>query len=159
MSENGFLKKLFSKLKSEYLIVIILAVVCIAVVFSGFFSFEKKDDSDDVDEYVKGLENKLEKSLSLLSGAGKVTVIISIESGKETVLATVKANEQGIFKEEPFTVGGKTVVLTETYPKISGVIIVAEGANNLSVRVSIINAASVFLNVNSDKIQILPMKK
>lgn len=159
MSENGFLKKLFSKFKSEYLIVIILAVVCIAVVFSGFFSFEKKDSNDDVDEYVKGLEDKLEKSLSLLSGAGKVTVIISVESGKETVLATVKTNEQGVSKEEPFTVGGKTVVLTETYPKISGVVIVAEGANNLSVRVSIINAASVFLNVNSDKIQILPMKK
>ncbi len=159
MSENGFLKKLFSKFKSEYLIVIILAVVCIAVVFNGFFSFEKKDSNDDVDEYVKGLEDKLEKSLSLLSGAGKVTVIISVESGKETVLATVKTNEQGVSKEEPFTVGGKTVVLTETYPKISGVVIVAEGANNLSVRVSIINAASVFLNVNSDKIQILPMKK
>lgn len=159
MSENGFLKKLFSKLKSEYLIVIILAVVCIAILFSGFFGFDKSDDSDDVDEYVQGLESKLEKSLSLLSGAGKVTVIISIESGKETVLATVKTNDQGILKEEPFTVGGKTVVLTETYPKISGVVIVAEGANNLSVRVSIINAASVFLNVSTDKIQILPMKK
>ncbi len=156
MSEEKGIKKFLSKIKIEYLIVIVLTVICLIFVFGGISS-EKTESKSDIDEYVSSLENKLKKNLSLVSGAGKVSVIISVESGMETVLATVKTTEDNSIKEEPFTVGGKTVVITETYPKITGVVIVAEGANNLAVRVSLINAVSVFLNVESDKIQILSM--
>lgn len=158
MSEEKGIKKLLSKIKTEYLIVGILTLVCISVVFNGLKTNDETS-TDTVSEYVSGLENKLENTLNKLSGAGKVTVIISVESGMETVLATTKTSDESKVTEEPFTVGGKTVVLTETYPKIVGVVIVAEGANNLSVRVSLINATAVFLNIDTEKIQILPMKK
>ncbi len=157
MSEEKGIKKFLSKIKIEYLIVIVLTVICLIFVFGGISSGKKTESKSNIDEYVSSLENKLKKNLSLVSGAGKVSVIISVESGMETVLATVKTTEDNSIKEEPFTVGGKTVVITETYPKITGVVIVAEGANNLSVRVSLINAVSVFLNIESSKIQILPM--
>lgn len=157
MSEKKGIIKFFSKIKIEYLIVIALTVICLIFVFSGVFNKGEEKTYSNIDEYVNTLENKLKKNLSLVDGAGKVSVIISVESGMETVLATVKTTEDNTVKEEPFTVGGKTVVITETYPKIIGVVIVAEGANNLSVRVSLINAVSVFLNIDSNKIQILPM--
>lgn len=157
--ENSSLKKFFSKLKIEYLIVIVLAAICLIIVFGSTNSNGKDDESSDIDEYVANLEDKLQNNLSKVRGAGKVSVIISIDSKMETVLATVKKSENDIVTEEPFTVGGKTVVITETYPKISGVVIVSEGADNLSVKVALVNATKVFLNVGSDKIQILPMKR
>ncbi len=158
MSELKGIKKLFSKIKIEYLIVIALAVICLFIVFGGTQK-NTESQSNTVNDYVDNLESKLTKSLSKVQGAGKVDVIISVESKMETVLASVKKNENGTVEEEPFTVGGKTVVLTENYPKISGVIIVAEGADNLSVRLSLINAAKVFLNIDNEKIQILTMKR
>lgn len=158
MSEQKGIKKLLSKIKIEYLIVVVLAAVCLFIVFNGMKSNEVKE-TNAVNEYVSSLENKLTKSLSKVSGAGKVNVIISVESKMETVLASVKKTENGTTEEEPFTVGGKTVILTENYPEITGVIIVAEGANNLTVRVSLINATKVFLNIDDDKIQILTMKR
>ncbi len=157
MSEEKGIKKFLSKIKIEYLIVIVLTVICLIFVFGGISSEKKTESKSNIDEYVSSLENKLKKNLSLVSGAGNVSVIISVASGMETVLATVKTTEDNSIKEEPFTVGGKTVVITETYPEITGVVIVAEGANNLAVRVSLINAVSVFLNIESNKIQILPM--
>lgn len=158
MSEQKGFKKLLSKVKIEYLIVIILAIVCLFVVFNGTKK-ESSSQANSVDNYVESLENKLTDSLSKVSGAGKVKVIISVESKMETVLASSRKSEDGITVEEPFIVGGKTVVLTENYPEITGVIIVAEGANTLSVRVGLINATKVFLNVDSDKIEILAMKR
>lgn len=158
MSDESFLKKVFSKIKIEYIIVIIFAVIIIVIVANGTTNKESTNTLD-VDNYVTTLEGKLKNSLSMVNGAGKVDVIISVESGMETVLASTKTTENGLVTETPFTVGGKTVVLTETYPKISGVIIVAEGGNNLSVKVALINATSVFLNIEEDKIKILTMKK
>ena len=55
-------------------------------------------------------------------------------------------------------VNGKPVVVTEGYPAITGVIIVAEGANNLSVKISLLSAARIFLNVGEEKIKILTRK-
>ncbi len=159
MNEDKGLKKLLSKVKIEYLIIGIIAIVCLLTISGSFSKKSTSDDKSDVDEYVENLESKLKKNLSLVSGAGKVSVIISVESGMETVLATVKTHDDDTIREEPFTVGGKTVVITETYPKISGVVIVAEGADNLQVRVSLINATCVFLNIDSEKIQILTRKR
>lgn len=159
MSEDNGLKKLLSKIKIEYLIIGIIAIVCLLTISGSFSKKTNSEDKSDVDEYVENLESKLKKNLSLVSGAGKVSVIISVESGMETVLATVKTRDDETVTEEPFTVGGKTVVITETYPKISGVVIVAEGADNLQVRVSLINATCVFLNIDSEKIQILTRKR
>lgn len=159
MNQDNGIKKLLSKIKVEYLIVGIIAIVCLLVISGTFTSKDENDQENSIDNYVENLEDKLKKNLSLVSGAGKVSVIISVESGMQTVLATVKTKDEKTYTEAPFTVGGKTVALTESYPKISGVIIVAEGANNLQVRVSLINATSVFLNIESDKIQILPRKR
>lgn len=157
--ENGVLKKFFSKVKIEYLIVIALAAICLIVVFGGITTSNKSNEKSDIEDYVSNLEDKLQKNLSKVRDAGKVSVIISVDSKMETVLATVKKSDVDTVYEEPFTVGGKTVVLTETYPKVSGVIIVAEGADNLSVKLALMNATKVFLDIDSEKIQILPMRR
>ncbi len=159
MSEEKSIKNILSKIKIEYVIVIAFAVIALIIILGGTTKNNELNNLSSIDNYVAALENKLENSLSKVTDAGKVNVIISVDSGMETVLATEKITENGITTETPFTVGGKTIVLTENYPKISGVVIVAEGASNLSVKVALINATSVFLNIDSEKIQVLDMKR
>lgn len=157
MTEKWSLKGLISKFKIEYLLILVFAVVLL-IIFTGGSSNDEVKQVSTIDSYVEALENKLSLALSKIDGAGKVSVVISVESGMQTVLATEKTTENGVTREEPFTVGGKTVVIKETYPEITGVLIVAKGANNLSTKVAIINATAALLDIQSNKIQVLPMK-
>ena len=157
LTEKWSLKGLISKFKIEYLLILVFAVVLL-IIFTGGSSNDDVKQVSTIDSYVEALENKLSLALSKIDGAGKVSVVISVESGMQTVLATEKTTENGVTREEPFTVGGKTVVIKETYPEITGVLIVAKGANNLSTKVAIINATAALLDIESDKIQVLPMK-
>lgn len=149
--EKKNLKDLFKKIKIEYIAVAALIVV-VALIVSSSFSFSKSDSTDaqNVSSYVTELEKKLSKSLSEVKGAGRVEVIISVESGFKSVY---KESTNGLV-----LVNGKPVVVTEGYPAITGVIIVAEGANNLSVKISLLSAARIFLNVGEEKIKILTRK-
>ncbi len=149
--EKKNLKDLFKKIKIEYIAVAALIVV-VALIASSSFSFSKSDSTDaqNVSSYVTELEKKLSKSLSEVKGAGRVEVIISVESGFKSVY---KESTDGLV-----LVNGKPVVVTEGYPAITGVIIVAEGANNLSVKISLLSAARIFLNVGEEKIKILTRK-
>ncbi len=156
MNEKLTLKGLLGKIKIEYILILAFVVILLVIFASGTNQEEKTVQSIDV--YVNTLENKLEQALSKIDGAGKVSVVISVESGMQTVLATEKIIEGDVIKEEPFTVGGKTVVVKETYPKITGVLIVAKGAKSLPVKLSIINATQALLDVDAEKIQVLPMK-
>ena len=100
------------------------------------------------------LERKLIEVLSKIRGAGRVDVLVTYETNGEIVTATVRqtdedvkdANGTGgsetsrILREvtEPATVetenGRAPIVLYEKQPVIRGVIVVAEGASDFSVR-------------------------
>ena len=85
-----------------------------------------------------------------------------VESGKETVLAMKKTTTESTGKTEieetPIIVNGKTVILKENYPKITGVLIVCEGANKITVMKKIQQATTSLLDVDINKIEILAMK-
>ena len=142
--------KLIQKLKNNKTIeYIFLGLISIAVVAVLAFSLVKPAsteayEDDEVISYVKDLENRLEKTLSEIKGAGNVSVVITVDSGKETIYASEKVN-------------GKPVVVKENYPEIVGVLIVAQGANSISVMKNIQQAAVSLLNINLSRIEILAM--
>ncbi|MBP5177299.1 MAG: hypothetical protein ILP02_01805 [Clostridia bacterium] len=146
------------KIKTEYLILIAVAIVA-AIVFINLSGASNKtaETSDVVNEYVKNTEDKLKNCLSKVRGAGKVEVIISVGSSMRTVYATNAA--AGDDNGSPIIVNGKPVTVKQAYPEITGVVIVAEGADNLSVKVDLLNACETFLSITEDKIQVLSMKK
>ena len=162
---KSFISKIKDNKKIYYAIACILSVLLILFVFGGN-AFSKtssgNETTDEVSIYVSGLEERLTRILSEVGGVGKVSVAIKVESGTETVIATkttVTENANGKETvETPILVNGKPVVLKELYPKISGVLIVAEGAGNFSVLRKIQQAAVSFLGVELNKIEILTMK-
>lgn len=168
--KNSVVKNFFDKIKSSdkmRYVILFVCVGCLILIVVFNFVLKKTDDksSDDTDaaiKYVNELEDKLENLLSKVDGAGKVCVCITVESGMETVLAyTTTCTETSSKKETvttPVIVNGKTVVLKEMYPKISGVLIVSEGAGKLSVYAKLQQATKSILDLDSDKIEILAMK-
>ena len=52
-------------------------------------------------------------------------------------------------------VGGKPVVLRENNPVITGVLVVAKGADRFDVKMALLDATTTVLGVTADKVQIL----
>lgn len=153
------LKEVLKKIKPEYIIIVAASLIVLTIFCSTFINSETSKEYD-VNDYVSMLENKLSARLSELEGAGKVKVIISVKSGLRNELATEKqvGGIGGSTTETPVLISGKPLVLGEIYPEICGVIIMAKGAQNIKVKLSLVTAAQTFLAVSSDKIQVLPMK-
>ncbi len=153
----------YEKLKNNKILrYVIIAFLVIALLLILTVKTEQSNSvlSDNL-SYVNNLESKLEKALSNVEGAGNVKVVITVESGMETVLAmkTVKTETvNGIeIEETPILINGKTVTLMEKYPKITGVLIVLE-STNFAVIKRIQDATKSLLDINYSQIEILTMK-
>lgn len=128
------------------------------------------------------IEEKLKSILSQVQGVGKVDVMITYETTSENVPAyDTKKNmnrteekdgdggtrsieqeeyDSTLAYEESATGGGKApVILKELEPKVRGVLVVAEGAENISVRERICSAVSVVLDIPMHKVEVVERKK
>lgn len=130
--------------------------------------------------YEEILETRLENSLSLIEGVGKVKVMLTISNGKELMVAKNSISDDSNTKESD-TGGGsrevlskkvdekiiiisssngeeKALVLKEIEPKIEGIIVIAEGGNDIIIKESLIKSVQSVLDVEAHKISILKMK-
>ena len=161
---KGIIEKIKTDGKTRFIVIAVCVILLILIVGVNFFpkNSDLSVSGDVISEYVKSVEQKLESQLNRIDGAGKVSVAISVESGMETVLAmTTTTKETSAGREivsSPLLVNGKTVVLKEVYPKISGVLIVAEGVGKLAVYNKIQQATLSLLDVKASQIEILAMK-
>ncbi len=168
------LKAAWQKLKNIkhiqiYLAVFIGVLVCaICLAGTNFSKNDKSSDlstetSTDAQEYVKGLENRLCNVLSKISGVGHVNVIVTLQSGfsyeyaTETETKTMLSDgvQTTTTTENIILVSGQPVVVKENYPVVKGVVVVAEGAEDVKVKMAILNAIETVLQVNQSEITIL----
>lgn len=181
------LKKIFSSSNSrkrniENLIIFLVGLIIIIVV-SGYI-FNKEDEpvvtynkTDIFDPNV--FENKLNKILSNIEGAGNVSVMISYKTGienipllntkdnstitEETSGTSVKKVQQGqietdiIFNQE--NNGSKEPYISKTLmPQVEGVIVTCDGGGVSTVKNNIIKAVQAVTGVTEDKIQVFKKK-
>ena len=94
--------------------------------------------------------------------------MITVDGSPELVYATdsdekVSTNSSGTTtssnSSSPIivTINGSdnALILTENLPAVKGVIVVSSGANNVSVKMDILNAVSKLLDISVDKISVL----
>jgi len=128
-------------------------------------------------EQERALETRLEAFFSLVEGAGKVRVMISPLTGRETVFA-IDVNQSESSSTEQDAQGGtrethqhqsqeKTVMVTdrqgtssplilrEVEPQIRGIVIIAEGGDSPVVRDALTRAARAVLGLDAHMIQVL----
>ena len=152
--KSGLRAKLRSGKILEILVVIVLVVIVLVIVLSTFGEKDTQEKTAEV-AYAQQLSAQLEEVLSQIEGAGNVKVMITVASEGETVLATETIeNADGSVTTQPILVGGEVVVLEEKNPEITGVLIVADGANDLNVRFNLLEAAASVLNINQSIIKV-----
>ncbi len=168
------IKSMFEKVKKIKHLYIYLAVI-VALVLCGVYyaNFKQKSNSKKTEvstqettsamEYVKFLENKLSSVLSNISGVSKVNVIITLEDGfsykyatdTETKTIVSGGSETTMTTQTIILVSNEPIVEKEIYPSIKGVVVVAKGAENVKVKMSILEAVETSLNVEPNRITIL----
>lgn len=138
-------------------------------------------ENDDETEYESNLQNDLKETLSKIDGVGKVSVMIYFEAGEEQVPAvnindstsnTQEKDNQGGVRKTTQKNNGSTVVITNEgdgvnkplivkkyKPKVTGVCVVAEGADNDLTQLRIKNAVINLFNLTEEKVNVYPMKK
>jgi stage III sporulation protein AG len=125
------------------------------------------------------LERRLEAILGSIAGCGEVQVTVTMAAGPEYVYAqniskqsrtteeqdqsggnrlTTEVNEDGNLVLLRAVSGGKEepVLIKSTRPEIAGVLVLAEGAQNPSLREGLMRAVATVLAVPAHKITVLP---
>ena len=171
----AFLQKL-KNIKHIEIIVISIFVVILAIIYMSSTSNKGKTVNQitseaSLEQYAQNLEKKLCQVLSRIDGAGKVSVMltfdgrITYEYATDIEEVTTSSSVSGgsntkttINKEVIIiTQNGKStpLIIKEIYPEVSGVVVVASGAQSVAVKLNIVSAVETLLNINSTKIQVL----
>ena len=139
-----------------------------------------KNTCYDIDSYVENLEKRVEEMLSGMAGAGKVQVMITVsDTGTEILEKDTEINAADL--EETDDAGEKKkntesgqreeavyfrdaegneipYVVQRKLPEVTGVVVIAEGAGNETVKENIIGAVGVLFNLNEHRIKVIRMK-
>lgn len=150
------------------------AIIVLIIGFSLILipDFSPEDDTQEsiavqpsISEH--SVNEELATILSQIDGAGKVSVMLTVRYGSETIYQT---DEDRTETDNSLSVQIDTVIITDSDrnesalitqinpPQYLGAIIICQGADNASVRLSIVDAVSKITGLGADKISVLKMK-
>ena len=137
----------------EILAVALLAVTVVAILLSAWGG--ESEEAADGSGYAERVEQRLAQVLAKIDGAGSVDVFVSVRSDGTVVIATESVvGEDGSVTTSPVLSGGEPIVLEECNPEITGVLIVADGADDLNVRFNLLEAAASVLDIDQSIIKV-----
>lgn len=175
---NNILNKYILKFKNPKALIILGISGIVLIYFSTLFGgsdnqYEGNTTSTNisVEEYREQLEEELCDIVKKITGGGKVSAVITLESGikytyadiKEEATANKKESEnesnETELKEGYITVkaadgGEKALIITENMPEIRGVAIVCEGGDNEIINEKIKNAVTAAFNITSKRVYV-----
>lgn len=137
----------------------------------------RQETDTDRTEGRDALEQRLIEVLSKIRGAGRVDVLVTYETNGEIVTATVRQTDEDVKDAngtggsetsrstrevtEPATVetenGHAPIVLYQKEPIVRGVIVVAEGASDFSVREKLQAAVHAATGIPIERIEVFEM--
>lgn len=141
---------------------------------------EKKYTEINAKDYEIFLQNELKNKLEKVQGVGSVDVMIYFESGEEKIPAVNITNSNSITNEQDTTGGkrkisqnnndknvvvtnengnNKPLIIKKNKPRVTGVLVVAEGAEDKITELRISKAVCALFNIPDSKINVYPMKK
>ena len=143
-SKFKWIEKLKGIKHIEIYITIIFAIILILIFFSSMdtnktSTYNNKtnviQEETTLTTYIDNMENKLEQILSQVEGASNVNVMITLDMTN----SVVKDN----------------IVEVADFPKVKGIVIVAKGVENTSVKLNILKAVQAVIDISSGRIEIL----
>ena len=121
-----------------------------------------EDESlSDLEKYEAQTEQKLEELLSTVDGAGQVRVMLTWGGSserqveKDRISNADSVEEETIYQENDS--GKYPYVVSWTNPKVTGVLVIAEGGGNTKVKAEILEAVQALFGIEPHKIKIMKM--
>lgn len=127
-------------------------------------------------DYARRLENDLATILSKIQGVGRVSVMVTLESGSEIIPAKDESISDKVTNEKDTNGGTRTInekttddkvvfttaqggsskplIIKEINPEIKGVIVVAEGAEDSKVKLKISQAVQTVLDIPAYRVSV-----
>ena len=168
-----------TKMSKKLIVILALFFVGLAALLVSELSAKEPVQSEQTetstvqlcgDEYARSLEERLVSIISAIDGAGKVQVMVTLESGSEEVYlynsdyGGKEENGKNSYeqKKEYIIVGDseeeKGIVVRTVEPKIRGVAVVCEGAGNETVKNRIVQTVTALLDISSANVSVVGMK-
>lgn len=149
--------KLLDIFKNKYALVVLAIGLLLVLLPTGSKSPDTKQTSELTAPAfsIADEESRLENQLAKIQGAGRVSVLLSVQGSASRELA--ESDEGTLVVSE----NGKERVVEIYYvnPEYMGAIIVCDGANSADVRLAISKAVSDFTGLGTDKITVISMEK
>lgn len=144
------------------------------------FKQTKGGSNGSISDYEAEYENQLKEVLETISGVGNVSVVVNVESTGQKVVEKNTVTGSQVTKETDRE-GGKRevedqstdqqvviiqegeketpIVIQTKKPEIRGVLIVAQGADNIHIKKTIIESVTRVLGVPSHRVAVASKKK
>lgn len=142
----------------------VLLVIAVGVALLLWPSGETKSETEpavsgEENFSVEALEDQLEEILSRIDGAGQVSVMLTVKSGMERVLAenyTIGERDETTETVVISTGSGKeeVVLLTQRYPTFQGALVVCQGGEEPQVKLLITEAVAALTGLGSARISV-----
>ena len=155
-------------LKKYRLVIIVLLAGILLLVFPNGEKQEEESMPVSTEESLQdSLQDSLEEILSQISGAGKVSVLLTQAAGKETIY---QIDENTSAENGGSSSHRQTVLISGTgreenglirqvkEPTYLGAVIVCQGADNAAVRLAVVEAVRSATGLTTDRISVLKMK-
>lgn len=153
-----------SIIKSKWFL-IAAAILGAALLIAGRFAFsgkekntEKEEPDATVEYYSERLEEKIAELVSRVSGAGEVSVLVTLDCSDEYVYAQNTRTSDGQSAVDYLVLSGSEgedgLPVSRIYPKVRGVAIVSSGASDISVKKEITELVAAALGISSSKIMV-----
>lgn len=151
----------------KYRFVVLILLIGVGLMLIPFGSKEESEAGNQpITPTQPDISEELSRILSQIDGAGEVSVMLTVRTGTSTVYQTdesVTNGENGSTKQDTVIVTDENRVQSGLiqhiiYPEYRGAIIVCQGADNVQVRLNIMEAVARITGLGMDKISVLKMK-
>lgn len=133
-------------------------------------------ENDLIGDYERKIEIELEEILSQIGGVGGVKIMVNLEDTAEripafnttTINENTSENDSGggarevmreDLKQEVVTANGDSMmIIKEVKPNVKGVIVVAEGAEDIVVKEKVYSAVKTVLGIAGNKVEVYSSK-
>ena len=122
---------------------------------------------------LEAFEQQICSSLSAIDGVGRIEVMLSLETGEESVYASdvtqssQSSGENASSENYQSTMsilsdggyGERPVLVTSNYPTFRGAVIICDGADDSRVQLELTEAMSSLCGISSDRVSVLKMSQ
>ena len=142
----------------------------LVVILAGFLLMalpgpKKEPVAETIQERAPDFQQQLQDLLSEITGAGKVRLLLSEESGTRTIYecSEDRSGQHGDFRRDPVILSGadrqeKGLVRQTTAPQYRGAVVIAQGGDDPRVILDIKKAVSSAAGLSTNKITVLKME-